>query len=54
MISSYTKTLSHTTSTLDIEINVNLDEGPFNESFGLRDIFVVLDQVYLKINSFVK
>jgi len=42
---------THSASTMSIELSNNLDENNYNESFGIRELFILVDYVNLLISS---
>ncbi|KAL4494181.1 hypothetical protein ABPG73_018700 [Tetrahymena malaccensis] len=40
---SYFKSIQHNTQSLEIKLNATFDEDYFNESVGIRDLFVIVD-----------
>jgi len=37
--------VTHSASSMVVVISTNLDSGPYDESFGIRDIFILVDFV---------
>lgn len=46
IIKRWDVTRNHDSSSLTIEINCNLDSAPCDESFGIKNFFVVIDQCW--------
>lgn len=44
IIKNWDITRNHDSSSLTIEINSNLDSPPCDESFGIKNFFVIIDQ----------
>ncbi|EAR98908.3 zinc finger lsd1 subclass family protein (macronuclear) [Tetrahymena thermophila SB210] len=40
---SYSKSIQHNSQSLEIKLNATFDEDYFNESFGIRELFVIVD-----------
>ncbi|KAL4489108.1 hypothetical protein ABPG73_005595 [Tetrahymena malaccensis] len=42
-VEKITQTIPHASTSVDIIVSSNLDENPYNESFGIRDLYILLE-----------
>jgi len=53
LISSFDKTLTHSASTMTVFVTSNLDSNSYDESWGINNLFILIDYVIVISNDFM-